>query len=84
MSYLPCNLKLYQIFMTILTLATNSLNKGGFSKVNMCGLMPTNSNCSLIDTSKYKRMTQSIYIFTIIKVSINHYITIENLNKLKN
>jgi hypothetical protein len=58
--------------MTALTLAINSLNDGGFSNVSTCGLMPTNSNCSLTDPLKYKRIIRFIYIFTITKVSMNH------------
>jgi hypothetical protein len=79
--YLPCNLSLHSTFMTVLTLATNSLNEGGFPKVSTCGLIATNSNCSLTDPPKCKRMTQSIYIFTATKESMNYCITIENFKQ---
>jgi hypothetical protein len=72
MSYLPCNLRSHPTLMTVLTLAINSLNDDGFT----CGLIPTNSNCSLTNPPKYKRITQSIYIFTVTKVSMNHSMTI--------
>jgi hypothetical protein len=70
-SYLPCKHKSHPVFMTALTLATNSLNDDEFSNVSMCGLTPTNSNYSLTNPLNYKRMARSIYIFTIIK-NINY------------
>jgi hypothetical protein len=79
MSYLPCKCRSHSTFMIALTLATNSLNDGDFSSVSTCGLMPTNSYCSLTDPLKYKMITWSIYIFTVIKILINHWITMKLL-----
>jgi hypothetical protein len=47
------------------------------SKVNTCGFMPTNSNCSLTDPPKFKWITRSIYIFTVTKELIKHCITMK-------
>jgi hypothetical protein len=43
----------------------------------MCGLMPTNLNCSLTNPLKCKRITWSIYIFTVTKILMNDCITIK-------
>jgi hypothetical protein len=80
MSYLSCNLRSHPTFIIALTLATISLNEGSFLKVSTCGLMSTNSNYSLIDPPKCKRITRSISIF-ITNVSIKHSITIHSFNK---
>jgi hypothetical protein len=72
MLYIMCNHTSHPTFITALTLALKSLNDDGFSNVSTCGFMPNNSNCSLTDLSKYKRMARFIYIFTITKVSMNH------------
>jgi hypothetical protein len=40
----------------------NSVAVGSFSNVKTCHLIQINSNCSLTDPPKYKKITQSIYI----------------------
>jgi hypothetical protein len=79
MLYLPCKRRSHTIFMTTLTLVTNSLNDGGFS--NVSGLMPTRLNCLVTNPLKCKRITRSIYIFTVTEILINHCTTMIFLKK---
>jgi hypothetical protein len=84
MSYLLCKHKSHSTFMTALTPEINSLNDGGFSNVSTCGLIPSNSNCSLTNPPKCKRITWSIYIFTVTEVSMNQSMTMNLIgNKIE-